>query len=497
MEAPLPAAPQHAHIAIIGTGFGGLGAAGRLLQEGFDDLVVFERADDVGGVWRDNRYPGAACDVQSHLYAFSFAPNPAWTRRFAPREEIWQYLRDVAERFGVLPHVRFRHNVKGAMWDAEALHWKIETSRGLFTADLLVAAPGALAEPRLPRLPGLDTFGGLVLHSSRWDERLDLAGKRVALVGTGASAVQLVPALQPVVGHLTLFQRTAPWVLPRRDRALGERGLLQRWPRLQRLVRGAIHALREAYGLMFRHPAVARLAERVARRHLRRQVADPDLRRALTPDYLFGCKRVLLSDDYYPALAQPNVTVVAGGAAGVRPGAVVEPDGTEHPADVLVFATGFHILAFVQRLHNAAGESLAAVWRGVPAAHVGTTVHGFPNLFLIQGPNTGHGYTSVILMIEAQIEHVVNAARYLRARGLAAAEPTEAAQAGFMEEVDRRAEGTVWSVGQCSSWYQDATGRNSALWPGSAAAFRRRAEPFDPSDYYLYPAPATADAVSL
>ncbi len=488
MEAPSSATPQHVHIAIVGTGFGGLGAAVRLLQEGFDDLVLFERADDVGGVWRDNRYPGAACDVQSHLYAFSFAPNPGWSRRFAPREEIWRYLRDVAERFGVLPHIRFRHNVQGAMWDAEALHWKLMTSKGYFTADLLVAAPGALAEPRLPKLPGLDTFGGTVVHSSRWDERLDVTGKRVAIVGTGASAVQLVPALQPVAEHLTLFQRTAPWVLPRHDRALVERDLLQRWSLLQRLVRATTDRLRTVYGLAFRHPALARLAERLARRHLRRQVADPALRRALTPDYLFGCKRVLLSDDYYPALAQPNATVVPGGAAEVRPGAVVAPDGTEHPADVLVFATGFYILSFVLKIHNAAGESLAAVWRGVPAAHLGTTVHGFPNLFLIQGPNTGHGYTSVILMIEAQVEHVVNAARHLRRHGLAAAEPTEEAQARFMADVDRLAEGTVWTAGECTSWYQDATGRNSALWPGSAAAFRRRVEPFNPDDYHLYAA---------
>ena len=402
----------------------------------------------------------------------------------------------MAERFGVRPHIRFRHTVKGTQWDAEALHWKIETSRGRFTADVLVAAPGALAEPRLPKVPGLETFGGPVLHSSRWDERLDVRGQRVALVGTGASAVQLVPALQPVAAHLTLFQRTAPWVLPRRDRALGERGVIRRWPVLGRLFRRAIHALREAYGLMFRYPAVARLAERAARRHLRRQVADPDLRRALTPDYLFGCKRVLLSDDYYPALTQPNVTVVPGGAAEVRPGAVVGADGTEHPADVLVFATGFYILSFVRLIHDAAGASLAQVWRGAPSAHLGTTVHGFPNLFVIQGPNTGHGYTSVILMIEAQVEHIVNALTHMRAHGLAAVEPTAEAQGRFMDEVDRLAEHTVWTLGDCTSWYQDATGRNSALWPGSAAAFRRRAEPFDPRDYRLYPAPATADVIA-
>jgi cation diffusion facilitator CzcD-associated flavoprotein CzcO len=487
----------HVHVAVVGSGFAGIGAAVRLKEAGFDDLVVFERADDVGGVWRDNRYPGAACDVQSHLYELSFAPNPGWSRRFSPQPEIWDYLRDVAARFGVFPHVRFRHDVTEAAWDDGAQRWRIETSGGAYTADVLVAAPGALAEPRLPDIPGLDCFEGGVLHSARWDETLDLTGKRVAVVGTGASAIQIVPAIQPAVQHLTLFQRTAPWVMPRHDRALSARvrGLLRRVPGLQWGVRNGLYGFREGFGLAFRHPRLAERAERIARRHLRRRVPDPALRHVLTPHYRFGCKRVLLSDDYYPALTQPNVTVVDGAAVEVRPHGVVGPDGQEHLADVIVFATGFYVteMPFARHVRGRDGLRLSHVWGPSPKAHLGTTVAGFPNLFVLQGPNTGLGHTSVLLMIEAQIAHVVHALRYMRKHRLAAVEPRVEAQAAFVDEVDRMAEGTVWTAGGCRSWYLDATGRNAALWPGSVPAFKRRVEPFEPSEYRLYPARQPAE----
>lgn len=497
--APAPVSPvevpsvSHVHVAIVGTGFGGVGAAVRLLQEGERSLAVFERSGGVGGVWRANRYPGAACDVQSHLYEFSFAPNPGWSRRFSPQPEIEAYLAGVAERFGVLPYVRFGHDVLSAAWDEAAALWRIATSRGAYTADVLVAAPGALAAPRLPDIPGLDTFAGRTVHTSRWPEGLDLAGRRVAVVGTGASAIQVVPAIQPTVEHLTVFQRTAPWVMPRYDRALAAvtRRALRRAPAVQRGLRAGLYGLRETYGLTLRHPALAAQVERVARFHLRRQVRDADLRHRLTPDYRFGCKRVLLSDTYYPALTRPNVTVVDGAAAEVRPGGVVGPDGREHAADVLVFATGFYVtsLPFARRVAGRGGQRLSDAWGESPTAHVGTTVAGFPNLFVLQGPNTGLGHSSVILTIEAQVEHVVNALRFLRRSGHAAVEPRPEAQAAFAREVDRLSEGTVWTSGGCASWYLDATGRNAALWPGTVAAFRRRVEPFHPADYRLIPLP--------
>lgn len=484
-------APPHHHVAIVGTGFGGLGAAIRLLQEGFDDLVVFERAGTIGGVWRDNVYPGAACDVQSHLYAFSFAPNPDWSRRFSPQQEIQAYLHDVAERFGVLPHVRFGHEVRDAAWDDEVARWRVDTSRGLFTADVLVAAPGALAEPKLPDVPGLDTFEGVVMHTSRWDPEVDLAGRHVAVVGTGASAIQVVPAIQPEVGHLTLYQRTAPWVMPRGDRALSERvrRQFQERPWVQGLVRTGLYGFREGFGLAFRHPRLAEQAEKLARRHLDGHVSSPDLRRVLTPDYRIGCKRILLSDDYYPAVSRPNVTVVDGALTEVHPRATVGPDGVERPTDVIVFATGFYVTdsPFAACVAGRGGLRLDEAWSARPAAHLGTTVAGFPNFFLVQGPNTGLGHSSVVLMAEAQIEHVVNALRTMRQRKLAAVEPTSEAQAAWIEEVDARTEGTVWTAGGCASWYLDETGRNVALWPGSVPAFRRRVGPFDPGTYRLRP----------
>jgi cation diffusion facilitator CzcD-associated flavoprotein CzcO len=495
------ASPPHLRVAVVGSGFGGIGTAARLKQEGIDDFLVFERADDLGGVWRDNRYPGCACDVQSHLYCFSFAPRPDWSRRFSPQPEIWDYLRQVATDRGILPHLRFRHDVRAASWDEARARWTLDTAGGTYTADVLVAAPGALAEPDVPEIPGIDSFGGPVFHTARWESGVELKGKRVAVVGTGASAIQIVPEIQPVVERLVLFQRTPPWVVPRNDRDLsrGAARWLTRVPLLRRALRSGLYHGREVLGVPFRFPWMTRMGAHVARRHLRRQVADPALRARLTPDYTIGCKRVLLSDDYYPALTRPNVEVVDGGLAALRPGGAVGVDGVERPVDVVVLGTGFRVteFRFAERVRGRGGRALAEVWGRSPRAHLGTTVSGFPNLFILQGPNTGLGHTSVILMIEAQIEHVLNALRYMEAHGVAAVEPSEEAQAAFVREVDRMMERTVWTTGGCRSWYLDATGRNSTLWPGSVPRFRRRVEPFRPEEYRLHapdaaPAPAAA-----
>ena len=475
----MPSVP-HVRVAIIGTGFSGLGAALRLREAGIDRLVLFERADAVGGVWRDNVYPGAACDVESHLYTLHAAPHAAWSRRYAGQPEIQAYLERVAATPGLADAIRLRHDVTAATWDDAAARWQIATSQGDWTADLLVSASGALAEPRLPDLPGLDTFAGPVMHTARWDAGLDLDGARVAVVGTGASAIQIVPAIQPRVAHLTLFQRTPAWVLPRRDRALGAAG-----GRRHRALRAALYGRHEMLGLAFRHTSLAPPIERIVAQHLRRQVPDPDLRRRLRPDYRLGCKRLLLSDDFYPALTQPNVTVT-GAAASVRPHAVVDAAGVSHAADVLALATGFHVhdLPIADRIRGCDGRTLAETWGGAPTAHVGTTVAGFPNLFLMQGPNTGLGHSSVLLMMEAQMEHVAGAVAYLDGHGAASVEPRPEAQAAFVAEVDRMGRDTVWTAG-CQSWYLDETGRNAALWPGSVGAFRRRVSPFDPADYRI------------
>ncbi|HEY0406263.1 MAG TPA: NAD(P)/FAD-dependent oxidoreductase, partial [Pyrinomonadaceae bacterium] len=414
-------------IVIIGSGFGGLGCAIRLKQQGIEDFVILERADDVGGAWRDNSYPGCACDVQSHLYSFSFAPNPDWTRSFSQQPEIWDYLKRCAQEFGILPHVRFRHEALEAAWDKEAQRWLIETSQGRFTASALVMASGALSEPAMPQLPGLDSFKGSVFHSARWRHDVELSGRRVAVVGTGASAIQFVPEIQPKVERLHLFQRTPAWIVPRRDRALaeGERRLFRRFPLAQRVARVWIYLVREVFVLGFRHLWLARRVQGMALRHLERSVADASLRAKLTPNYTIGCKRILISNDYLPSLTRPNVELVTEGIASVREQSIVSLDGVERPVDVIIFGTGFQVTdqPLARHIRGGDGRTLAQVWAGSPQAHVGTTVAGFPNLFVLMGPNTGLGHNSVIYMIEAQIEHLLNALRYMRRHSLTAIEP--------------------------------------------------------------------------
>jgi cation diffusion facilitator CzcD-associated flavoprotein CzcO/acetyl esterase/lipase len=485
----------HRRVAIVGSGSGGLGAAIRLRQSGVDDLVVFERGDDVGGTWRVNRYPGAACDIPSHLYEFAFAPNPDWTRRFAGQEEIWAYLRDCADRFDVRRHIRFGHDVLDATWDDAGRCWRITTSGGVWTADLLIAAAGALAEPKPPDVPGLDTFAGRVVHTARWDDAIDVSDANVAVVGTGASAVQVVPAIQPDAAHVTVFQRTPPWVVPRLDRPLrpGVRRLLRTAPVVRRALRRALYATHEIRGLAFRRPWIGAPLEALARVRLRRQVRDPALRRAVTPTYRIGCKRVLLADDWYPALQRPNVTLVGGALARVEPHSVTGTDGIARHADLLVLATGFRVTepVFAERVHGRGGVRLADVWTPSMTAHLGTTVSRFPNLFVLLGPNTGLGHNSVVLMIEAQIDHVVNAVAAMDAHGATVIEPRPEAQRAFVDDVRDALASTVWTSG-CDSWYLDSTGRNTTLWPRSVGAFRRRVAPFDPLEYHMTGSPVTA-----
>lgn len=487
-------------VAIIGGGFGGIGIAIRLRQSGIEDFVILERAADIGGTWRDNSYPGCACDVESHLYSFSFALNPEWSRGFSPQPEIQEYLKRCADDFGVMPHVRLQHEVRSATWDDAAQRWIIETSRGRFVAAALVMASGALSDPVIPPLPGLDRFTGEVFHSARWNHDFGLAGRRVAVVGTGASAIQFVPRIQPLVGALHLFQRTPPWILPQRNGRFGERTrrLFRRLPLVQRLLRARIYAQHELYLLGFRGRVVPKLVERAARRHLRRAVPDPVLRAKLTPTYRIGCKRVLLSNDYLPALTRSNVEVVTSGVAEIRERSIVGGDGVERPVDAIIFGTGFQPTEppLAPCIRGRDGRSLAEAWEGSPKAYVGTTVAGFPNFFVLMGPNTGLGHTSVVYMIEAQIEHVLAVLAHARRHGAAAVEPRPEAQAAFVADVQRRMRGMVWVAGGCASWYLDATGRNSTLWPDFTWRFRRRATRLVPSDYALH-APRAAAARSM
>ena len=481
----------HLAVAIVGNGFSGLGTAIRLRRAGVADFLVFERHEDVGGTWRDNSYPGCACDVPSHLYSYSFAPNPDWSRSFSARSEIHEYLQRMSERYGIDRFTRNGHEVLDATWSESDQHWCVTTTGGVWTASVLVLGSGALSDPAFPDVPGLDAFAGPVFHSATWRHDLDLTGTRVAVIGTGASAVQFVPEIAPVVGHMNVFQRTPPWIMPRRDRAITgiEKALFRAFPPAQRVVREAIYWARESFVLGFRNPGRMAAAARLAERHMRSQVADPELREKITPSYSMGCKRILLSNTYLPALDRDNVEVVTEKIVEITPHAVVTVDGVRHGTDVIIAGTGFAIrdLPISHRIHGRDGESLADHWGGTMFAHNGTMVDGFPNAFVLLGPNTGLGHNSVVFMIESQINLVMDALRHMWTHGVGAVEPTRAAQDAFVAEMQRRTEGTVWVDGGCSSWYLDANGENSALWPTFTMPFRRRTRHFRPEEYVLTP----------
>jgi cation diffusion facilitator CzcD-associated flavoprotein CzcO len=487
---------QSVTVLVVGSGFAGLGMAIRLKEAGIEDFVVLERAGEVGGTWRDNTYPGAACDVPSHLYSFSFAPNPDWSSSFSPQDEIQDYLRRCATDFGVRPHLRTSTEVRAARWDEDSRRWHVDTNRGTYDAQFLVSATGALSDPSIPALPGLERFEGTAFHSSRWDHHHDLNGERVAVVGTGASAIQFVPQIQPKVGALSVFQRTPPWIVPRWDRRFTrpERWMFRHLPVTQRLARTGIYWSREAYVFGFAFdPRLMKAAEMVARAHLRRQVPDPGLRARLTPDYTIGCKRILISNDYLPALTRPNVDLVTSGIAEVRERSIVTADGVERPVDTLIFGTGFRVtdIPVASRLVGRGGLLLSEHWRDGMHAHRGTTTAGFPNLFLLVGPNTGLGHTSQVVMIESQIAYVVDALRQAGARGAATVEVRPEAEAAWNAQVQEDMAGTVWTSGNCASWYLDSSGRNTTLWPSFTWRFRRETRRFDPAAYQ-FGSPATA-----
>ncbi|TDW95266.1 cation diffusion facilitator CzcD-associated flavoprotein CzcO [Kribbella pratensis] len=473
-------------IVVIGTGFAGIGMAVRLKQAGYDDFVVLERAEDVGGTWRDNTYPGCRCDVPSHLYSFSFAPNPDWSSTFSPQPEIEDYLRNVTESYGVRPHIRFGNTVESARWVDGA--WQITTNQQTFTADILLSGMGPLAEPSYPKLPGIEDFEGEVFHSARWNHDLNLSGRKVAVIGTGASAIQFVPAIQPEVEELHLFQRTPPWVMPRPDRKItaAEKAIYRRFPLVQKAVRAGIYWGRESMVLGFtKLPAIMKQAQKIAETHLAHQVRDPLLRAKLTPDFTLGCKRVLISDDYYPALARPNVEVVTDGIAEVTPTGIVTTEGVKHEVDTIIYGTGFKVtdLPVMDMVHGRDGVSLREAWADGMEAHLGTAIAGFPNFFMLIGPNTGLGHSSMVFMIESQIAYILDALKTMDAQGLREVEVRRDVQRAFVAGVRSSMRNTIWTRGGCTSWYLDSEGRNTTLWPSFTFRFRQLTRRFDPAEY--------------
>ncbi|MDQ2837446.1 MAG: NAD(P)/FAD-dependent oxidoreductase [Actinomycetota bacterium] len=481
--------PAHVAVFIIGAGFAGLGAAIKLAENGEQDFLCIDRGREVGGTWRDNTYPGAACDVPSQLYSFSFALNPAWSRSFSPQPEIQQYLRTVARDSGVLDRFRFGVNFESAAWDDEAARWRIETSAGPTTADLLVSAAGALSDPKMPAIEGIDGFGGQVFHSAQWNHDYDLTGKRVAVIGTGASSIQIVPEIADKATRLDVYQRTAPWVLPRRDRAYRgwEKQLMRRVPFVQRAIRDLVYLAREATVPMFiSHPQLGNLARRGAMSNIHKGISDPELRKRVTPHFSLGCKRVLISNDWYPALARDDVDLVTDPIVRVTERGIVTADGTEREVDVLVVATGFLTteLPIAGQIKGKTGQTLSDAWseHGIQA-YKGATVAGFPNLFFLVGPNTGLGHSSMVYMIESQLAYLIDAHRTMRRYGLATVEPHAESQRDWNVDLQRRMKRTVWSRGGCQSWYLDAHGRNVTLWPRTTYKFRQLTAKFDLAAY--------------
>jgi cation diffusion facilitator CzcD-associated flavoprotein CzcO len=474
---------------VVGAGFAGVGAAVMLRRAGYRDVTVFERSGQLGGVWHHNTYPGAACDVPSHLYEFSFAPNPSWSRRYAPQAEIQAYLEQVARRYGVLDRIRLNTDVRSAQWEHDGDKWLLQTSAGPHNADLLVTACGQLNVPKVPPISGLDAFEGSAFHTACWRHDVDLAGNRVAVIGTGCSAIQVVPSIQPVVGRLDVYQRSPGWTFPRMDFAYSERTkrLFRRFPALQRLDRASILAFHElGAAAMTSKPWLRRPFQAIGRRQINKVIADPELRRKVTPTDELGCKRVMLTDDWYPALTEPNVELITEPVADVTPTGIRTLDGVERPADVIVLATGFATHGFVAPMEvvGVGGRTLADEWSEVPRAYLGLSVPGFPNMFLLYGPNTNGGTGSVIYTIEAGVTHVIAALRELKRRAARKIEVRREMARTFDRELRDALAKTVWHTG-CTSWYLDENGNDPNQWPWLWNTYRRRTAKLSPEAYEL------------
>lgn len=501
MNSPAPTAPTHAgldaDVIIVGTGFGGQCIAIKLLQAGFKSLLLLERGASVGGTWRDNDYPGAACDIASHLYSFSFDLNPDWSRIYPAQQEINAYLQGTARRHGLMPLIRFDTLVHEAAFSAQTRTWTIHTNHGVRRARYFILATGGLSEPVVPPLPGLENFQGKTFHSAKWDHAYALQGKRVAVIGTGASAIQFVPRIGNVVAQMKVFQRTPPWIVPRNDRPYSKwmRAVFRWLPGAMRLNRWRIHWINElsALGTVV-DPKYMKWGVEIALEHLHAQVPDPALRKALTPDYVMGCKRILISDDWYPALQRPNTELISAGIDKVGADGITTTDGREHKVDAIIFGTGFQATESLGKLKIAGrgGQLLNDAWCHGAEAYLGAAVAGFPNLFLITGPNTGLGHNSMVFIIEANANHIVGALEEARRRSATLVEVKREVQILYNAELQERLRSSVWTTG-CQSWYQDKrSGKVTTLWPGFSTQYWARARHFDADRYSVLGARAAS-----
>lgn len=488
-EQTLKQAPEKFRVVIIGSGFSGVGMAIKLKEQGEDSFVVLEREGDLGGSWRDNTYPGVQCDIQSHLYSYSFMPNPRWSRVYAPGSEIWQYMKDCARQGNVESHLRFNSEVLHAEWNEDRKLWEIETADGRLEAEILIAASGHLSDPKYPNIEGIEDFSGEIFHSSRWNHDADLEGKRIGVLGTGASALQIIPQMGKIASHLTVFQRSAPYVVPREDRdySEAEKRMFERLPETAKDLRRELFWANEQRFPQRRN--IKKFIDKVtnlALGHLEAQVPDPELRAKLTPDYAVGCKRILISNEYFPTYLQDNVTLETTGIARVDGNRVVLADGTSHELDVLIVATGFEAsdLPISYRIRGNNGLLLSEHWAGGGQAYACSTVNGFPNLFVMNGPNSGLGAGSIIFIIETQIDYILGALDAMRARGAQRLEVSLEAENEFADMVEQKAAGTVWLDGGCKSWYVDPrNGRLTTIWPDFMTHFKQLNGVFVPDVY--------------
>lgn len=482
---------QHTAV-IIGSGFGGQAAAVNLRRIGIDDFVILERRAWIGGTWSQNSYPGAAVDVQSPLYSLSFEPYP-WSQMFADQHELVTYTNHVLDKHGLRDKTVLNANVKEVRWNAQRQRWTVQTeAAGTFEAQFLINASGPLSTPVIPHFKGRDSFQGHSFHTNNWQHDVDLRGKRVAIIGSGASAAQVIPAIAPDVGHLHVFQRTPHWVLPRHDHVFSgwQRALLRNRV-VYKALRTAIYWGLESRVLGFKYsPLMLKLfAQRPALNHIAKQLKDPELRRKVTPDYVIGCKRIILSNTLYPALARPNVSLHTrdDAIAEITPTGIVTTQGQTIDLDVIIYSTGYDATDGVisYPVIGKAGLSLQDVWREFPRAYLGTTIPGFPNLFVVTGPNTGIGHTSAIFVIESQMEYIRRAIEHTRRSQAQSIEVKPEAEQRYTDMIHREMKPTVWASGGCHSWYQSKSGHVIAMYPGFSFTFRRMAQRFQRKDHSL------------
>lgn len=487
-------------ILIIGTGFSGMGMAMKLIDSGRHDFIVLEKAHDIGGTWRDNTYPGCECDIPSHMYSFSYELNPHWTKSFSEQPEIWDYLLRIADEKQLRDYIEFGVEVSGARWDDTTQTWTVHTDQGSYECRVLVAGVGALHIPNIPHVEGVDSFNGPQFHSANWDHDVDLSGKKVAVVGTGASAIQFIPIIADDVEQLTVFQRTPPWVLPKKDKPVPNwvKSIFASVPGAQRAYRNALYWTLESRAIAFNgHLNFLPIAEKLVKRYLKRVVPDPELRAKLTPDYRLGCKRVLQSNTYYQTYLRDHVELNTTGVQRIESDGIIDAEGTKHEVDVLIWGTGFHVIDAFDYLSitGRGGADLAKQFaeNGVET-YMGMTVHNFPNLYFMLGPNTGLGHNSVVFMIEQQTKYILRMLEAMEQRDAAAADVTQEAQDAFNHEVQRLVEKGIWTQGGCTSWYLDSQGKNRTIWPKFTFQYWWETRTIKTEDFEWVPAPVTAPA---